>query len=188
MGKLEEGSRSRTKKNQLKKIILKSIQVAGLLSIALLAPNVLGAMGKLGLIPSPRQNDVVRRTSDRLVHSGLLEWRDSRLRLTRRGEKELRLLTLKEYGSKRPRRWDRKWRLIIFDIPERRVALRRKIARVLRDIGFVRLQDSVWAYPYDCEDLIMLLKSDFRVGDDVRYMIVDMIERDESLRSQFKLK
>ena len=54
-------------------------------------------------------------------------------------------------------------------------------------IGFVRLQDSVWVYPYDCEDLITLLKADFRVGKDVLYLIVDSIENDKYLRAEFNL-
>ena len=40
-------------------------------------------------------------------------------------------------------------------------------------------------YPYDCEDLITLLKADFRVGDAMLYMIVDTIERDGALRKHF---
>jgi hypothetical protein len=55
------------------------------------------------------------------------------------------------------------------------------------EAGFVRLQDSVWVYPYDCEDIITLLKAEYRIGDDMRYMIVDSIERDSALRRHFKL-
>jgi hypothetical protein len=54
-------------------------------------------------------------------------------------------------------------------------------------IGFVRMQDSVWLYPYDCEDLIVLLKADFKIGKDVLYMIVDSIEADTTWRKHFKL-
>lgn len=188
MGKLEDESRKRTKRNQLRKIILESVKAAGFLSMALVLPNVLGAMLKMGLIASPRQDDVVKRASKRLVTAGLLEWRDSKLRLTQKGERELRNLTLSEYSQKRPRKWDKKWRVLIFDIPEHRKGLRLKIRRTLNVIGFVRLQDSVWVYPYDCEDLIALLKADFHVGDDVLYMIVDSIERDKKLRSHFGLE
>lgn len=187
MGKLEEESRKRTRKNQLQKMILETVKFAGIISVAAVAPNVIGAMGKLGMLPSARQKDVVMRSSDKLVRSGLLQWQDSKLRLTMKGERALRMLTLREF-SKTPRRWDRKWRVLIFDIPERRKALRLKIRTMLRTIGFVRLQDSVWVYPHDCEDLITLLKADFHIGDDMLYMIVDSIERDTHLRRLFKLK
>ncbi|MDO8552677.1 MAG: hypothetical protein Q7S01_04080 [bacterium] len=185
MGKLETENRKRTKRDRLKRIILETAKAAGFLSMALLLPNVLGAMMKMGLVASPRQFNVVERASKRLVKTGLLEWKNSKLRLTQKGERELRKLTLFEDARKRTRTWDKKWRVLIFDIPERRKNLRQRIRYTLRAIGFVRLQNSVWVYPYDCEDLITLLKADFHVGDDMLYMIVDAIERDEKMRIHF---
>jgi DNA-binding transcriptional regulator PaaX len=188
MGKMENDSRKRTKRNQLRKIILATVKTAGFISLALIGPNVLGAMIKMGMIASSRQKDVVNNASKRLVSAGLLKWRDSKLRLTQKGEKELRTLMLAEYGKKFVGKWDKKWRVLIFDIPEYRKGLRLQIRRTLQSIGFVRLQDSVWVYPYDCEDLISLLKADFKVRDDMLYMIVDVIERDLKLRKHFELK
>ncbi|OGG59701.1 CRISPR-associated endonuclease Cas2 [Candidatus Kaiserbacteria bacterium RIFCSPHIGHO2_02_FULL_49_16] len=185
MGNMESESRKRTKRNQLRKIILETIKAVGFLSVALVVPNVLGAMYKMGLIASPQQKSVVESATKRLVRTGLLKWRNKRLRLTRKGEQKLRTLTLSEYTQKIIRAWDKKWRILIFDIPERRKGLRKKIRNTLQAIGFVRLQDSVWVYPYDCEDLITLLKADLRVGDDMLYIIVDVIERDAKLRRRF---
>ena len=187
MGKLEKESKKRTKRNQLRKIILETVKAAGFISMVLVLPNVLGAMLKMGLVASPQQKYVVGNASKRLVIAGLLEWRDSKLYLTQKGERELRMLKLSEYSQTIVRKWDKKWRVLIFDIPERRKGLRQKIRLTLQAIGFIRLQDSVWVYPYDCEDLMALLKADFHVGDDMLYMIVDVIERDSALRSHFGL-
>ncbi|MEK7601705.1 MAG: CRISPR-associated endonuclease Cas2 [Patescibacteria group bacterium] len=184
----ESANRKRTKKNELQRLILKTVQVAGIIGVALIAPNVVGAMAKLGLIPSARQSEIVERASQRLVRTGRLQWKDSRLRLTQKGERQLRILELRQFSFPKPRKWDNKWRVLVFDIPEKRKALRKKLREVLGMIGFQRLQDSVWVYPHDCEDVIQLLKADFSVGDDVRYMIVDSIERDGELRRQFGLK
>ena len=57
----------------------------------------------------------------------------------------------------------------------------------MEEYGFVRLQDSVWIYPYDCEDLISLAKTNFRIGADVLYMIVERLEHDTHLREHFSL-
>lgn len=54
-------------------------------------------------------------------------------------------------------------------------------------MGFVRLQDSVWVYPYDCEDFINLIKTDFKIGKDLLYIVADKIEGDKSLVKFFKL-
>lgn len=75
-----------------------------------------------------------------------------------------------------------------FDIPERRRGVRSRLRLFMSEYGFVRLQDSVWIYPYDCEDLIALAKANLRIGVDVLYMIVERLERDTHLREQFNLR
>lgn len=54
-------------------------------------------------------------------------------------------------------------------------------------IGFLKLQDSVWIYPYDCEELVALLKADFRIGKDILYVIADSLENDGWIKRHFGL-
>ena len=187
MGVLEKGSKQRLRKNQLKKMILETVKFAGILSLAIVAPNVVGAMAKVGLIASSRHKEVIARSRDKLLRQGLLKREGKFLRLTPKGESVLLNLSLRDYGFKKPSRWDGRWRVIIFDIPEFRKGLRQKVRQTLLLIGFARLQNSVWVYPYDCEDLVTLLKADFKVGKDILYLIVDSIENDRSLRKHFAL-
>ncbi len=107
-------------------------------------------------------------------------------RVTETGEALLALEQLRK-PHKQPRRWDGRWRVVIFDIPERRRATRNRLRGFVQEYGFVRLQDSVWAYPYDCEDLVALVKAQCRVGFDVLYMIVERIEHDQYLCKHFDL-
>lgn len=187
MGKLEESGRQKTRKRNVTAFILGAVGVAGMLGIAMVAPNVLGAMYKLGIIPIRRQKEIVNRARDRLLKQGLLKRENGFLRLTARGQAALRLLEARDFKFRKPQRWDGKWRVLIFDIPEYRRALRNKIRQTLQSIGFVRVQDSVWAYPYDCEDFVALLKADFRIGKDMLYMIVEELEGDRRLRRFFDL-
>ena len=55
----------------------------------------------------------------------------------------------------------------------------------MRSAGFLQLQQSVWVYPHDCEDLVALLKADLHIGKDVLYLIVEKIERDAWVRKHF---
>jgi len=91
------------------------------------------------------------------------------------------------YKIKIPKKWDKKWRVIIFDIPEKKRKIRDHIREILIATGFIRLQDSVWVYPYDCEDVIGLIKTELRIGRYLLYMIVDQIEDDRFLRMDFDL-
>ena len=179
MGKLEERNRRRVKHGEVQKLILESVKLVGILSIGLVAPNVLKAMDKLGLIQNRRQGEIVSSSASKLTKKGLLKFNGKFYELTELGEKKLRL--------DKPKRWDRKWRVIIFDIPEKKKGIREQIRNLFRSAGFSRLQDSVWVYPYDCEDIIGLLKTDYGVGKNILYMIVDEIENDKYLRQEFNL-
>lgn len=187
MGKLEEENKKRVRRGEIQRLVLDSVKLAGILSVGLVAPQVIGAMGKLGLIPNKRQSEIARSSASKLVKKGLLEYRDGGYELTQDGEKKLRQWELQEYKFNRPYKWDKKWRVIIFDIPETKKKVRHQIRHLFISAGFIRLQDSVWVYPYDCEDIVGLLKTDFGIRKDLLYMIVDEIENDKHLREEFNL-
>jgi DNA-binding transcriptional regulator PaaX len=137
-----------------------------------------------------RFNYQVKTVLGRLATKGLITFEERNgkryARITERGQQLLQLETQKTASTKK-RKWDRRWRVVIFDIPERRRKVRVRLRLFMQKYGFVRLQDSVWIYPHDCEDLIALAKANFRVGVDVLYMIVERLERDKHLREHFGL-
>ncbi|MEK7147912.1 MAG: CRISPR-associated endonuclease Cas2, partial [Patescibacteria group bacterium] len=157
----------------------------GVLSIGLIEPNVIKAMHQVGLISSKRQSEIVYSSASKLAKKGLLKFNGKYYELTKEGEKYLRQLELRSFKLDKPRKWDKKWRMIIFDIPEKKRKVRTQIRTIFASVGLLRLQDSVWVYPYDCEDIVGLLKTDLGVGKDVLYIIVDEIENDRHLREEF---
>ena len=190
---MEEKSRKRTKRIKLESIILGSLAVAGTVVVAAAAPNMLKLLKHAdldwGSKRDPRRR--LRETLSRMKRKGLVrfETRHGRNlpRLTQEGEREARRIAVEEFKIKRPMRWDGKWRVIIFDIQERRKNLREHVRRLVSRMGFFRLQDSVWVFPYDCEEIITLLKLDLKIGSELIYMIVDAIEFDTPLRQHFEL-
>ena len=191
MGNLEKEVRDEIRGTKIQKAILRTIGGLGLLSVAVLAPNALQALGYFGLTGKNllNKNRAINNSRNRLIEHGLIEYnKDSFLCLTEKGEKKLIEIEAKDYKIIKPQKWDKKWRILICDIKEEKRSLREKIRNTLMSIGFVRLQDSVWVFPYDCEDLITLLKADFRVGKDLLYIIADKIEYDKIIREQFGLE
>lgn len=192
MSEIEKELKKERKKINIQKIILGSIATVGILSIALLAPNALQALKPLGLDKKLKnfKNDTNRSLSG-LLSSGLVVFieKDGKkyLKLTEKGK--LKLMRLEQYNFKlnKPPKWDKKWRIVIFDIPQFRKAQREKLRFTLKQIGFIKLQHSVWVYPYDCEDLITLLKLDFKIGREILYIIADKIENDKFLKKYFEL-
>ena len=187
MGKIEEKSKKKGNRKHLQKLILETVADVGMLSIALMAPNVAKAMYKLGLVPKKRQNEYISSSASKLVRRGLLFYNGKRYCLTPKGEDIFRRWQFADFKLERPKKWDRKWRVTIFDIPEKKRRIRDQIRTLFRSAGFYLLQDSVWVYPYDCEDVLTLLKSDLGVGKNILYLIVDELENDKYLRESFGL-
>lgn len=192
MGKLEKELRTRIKRENMQKAILSGIAAVGFLSVAVLAPNALQALKFFGIEPKNKwQKYNINHSIKKLKDHGLIYFettsRGTFARLTQKGEDRLRKFELLGYKLKKPKRWDRKWRMLIFDIKEERKGIRDKIRFTLKRIGFLRLQDSVWVYPYDCEDFVTLMKADFKIGKDLLYLIVDVIEGDVKIKNFFKL-
>ena len=157
--------------------------------MALVAPNAVQMLKLFGFSKTgKRDKEVIRRAQKRLLEKGLLTRnKDGYIKLSEEGEKELRKIERNEFKINKPKKWDGKWRLLIFDIPEKMKRVREKVRNTLSSIGFVWLQDSVWVYPYDCEDLVVLLKTDFQVGKSLLYLIVEEMENDRHLRDHFDL-
>ena len=137
------------------------------------------------------QKYYLKTAAARLAKQGLVEFnkteRGTFLRLTPAGEKKLRLLELDNFEIPKPKRWDKRWRVVIFDIKEARRGTRDKLRFSLSRLGFIKLQHSVWISPYDCEDFIIVLKAEFKIGKDVLYVIADHIENDQHLLRHFGL-
>ncbi len=190
MGKLEETYRKRRKKRDIQNAVLAMVAVTGFVAFAAVAGN---ALQLLEYVPNEKYNlrHQARSAAGRLVAKGYATWveKDGKkyLRITPAGRKALAFEQAKTTLKNQKRKWDGRWRMVVFDVPERRRAIRSRLRAVMQEIGFVRLQDSVWVYPYDCEDFIALLKAELKIGKDVLYAIADTIENDKALRQQFGL-
>ncbi|HEY4519831.1 MAG TPA: CRISPR-associated endonuclease Cas2 [Candidatus Paceibacterota bacterium] len=193
MGTLETKSRGRLRRGQLETAILGTLAAVGIVAVALTAPNM------VKLLKCVDPNWLVKRDprerlyviASRLRRKGLVKFECShgktRMVLTEKGRSVAQRAVL---GNPLPQkaRWDRKWRMLIFDIPEKRRPLRDKIRSILTGFGFVRLQNSVWVFPYDCEDIITLLKTELQLGTQMLYIIADAIEYDKPIRAHFGLR
>lgn len=191
MGKLEKSARERRRWGQVKYGVLAAVGISGLLLVSMAAPNTLQL---LKYVPKNkyRFRNQANSILSQLATEGKLRFVEMRgkkhAELTDKGRRELTMLRQKfeTLGSKK-RRWDKRWRVVIFDIPEKVRHARIRLRDTMQSFGFQRLQDSVWVYPYDCEDVIALLKTELGLGKAVVYMIVESIENDHHLREDFGL-
>lgn len=195
MGQVETSARLRNSRRQkaktqfkkrrdIQNTVLGIVAAVGVIALAVAAPNTVKLLKYL-----PRRTHVVHSAIDRLVERG--ELRRTRrkgntfLEITKAGRTRISLLT--HINKPKPREWDGKWRVVIFDVPESMRDKRRLLRAMLRRIGFKYIQQSVWVYPFPCEEFIQLLKTDLAIRGRVKYLVCDSLEGDVSLGRHFKL-
>jgi DNA-binding transcriptional regulator PaaX len=89
----------------------------------------------------------------------------------------------------KPKKWDNKWRLVIFDIAQLHSIKRNAFRGKLKELGFRPLQKSVWINPYKCSDEIELLRDFFGLDKkDVRLITAENIEDDNYFKKIFNLE
>lgn len=189
---LEKEAKKEKRKNKFERAILESLKWGTLISAVVLAPNVIKTIKYFGWMPTIRnpkyslENAINRLKRKELI---LLEKKDGKdfYKITQKGKFYLYKHESGDYAIRKPKKWDKRWRLIIFDIPEKDRFQRDNIRLMLQNIGCVCLQNSVWVHPYDCEDVVDLLKINYEIGDEVLYIIAEKIEGDENLKKHFKL-
>lgn len=138
------------------------------------------------------ERDSLRRAIRSLYQSKLLTYKENRdgtinLKITKKGTEKVLIYNLDTVVIPKPSAWDNKWRLVIFDIPEREKKARDALRGRLRQIGMVELQKSVFVHPYPCDDEVDFLIEFYEVRPYVRLVLAEAIDTELHLKSKFNL-
>jgi DNA-binding transcriptional regulator PaaX len=87
-----------------------------------------------------------------------------------------------------PASWDGRWRIILFDIPEKKRATRNLFRRQLGELGFKQHQLSVWITPYDVTAELEELINDLHLEEFVKYIIGESVLGEAELKRIFNLR
>lgn len=141
-------------------------------------------------LPTKEQEEEIRRSLYELKRSNLIIYKKSRqhisLQLTPKGKQYFKKLEGISLRIPPPPQWDGKWRMLLFDIPEKERELRDALRTHLRQLKFFQIQQSVWIHPYECKKEIFLLCQSYNIN---RYVLLYTItiENDDKLRRYYKL-
>lgn len=196
--KMEESIESRVTKrarrNRIRNVILLSAYGAVGVGMIIMVPNAVRLLKYVekAVGPTPRLQQRVSQKYSELISQGVFRriatQEGSRIELTEKGIKIAEELSQREeVRPVKQKKWDQKWRIIMFDVWERRRKVRDELREILKEVGFIKVQNSAWAYPYPCEKLLVFLRTHLRLGHGILYVVADEIEHDEKLRSHFKL-
>jgi DNA-binding transcriptional regulator PaaX len=180
--------------------LLEALFVAGGVAAALtLAPTLFFALAGIGFAlraGDRRQRKKLQGSFQYLVRHGFVTKRTirrgMRIELTPRGRAHVQRFMARRMLLQpiaRPAIWDHKWRIILFDIPAGERSKRNAFRSLIRRLGAVMLQKSVWIYPFDCSEQVGVLRSVFRLSDaELRLVTADSIGDDIALRARFDIQ
>jgi|SRR3989338_1500047 len=129
-----------------------------------------------------------KRALKRLVDSDYIRARGECLSITASGISALGDVVRKTQKLLETETWDHKWRIAIFDIPEIYASLRNKVRHTLKKAGFVQLQQSVWVFPHECEELVQLIKQESYLLKYILYGVLTQIENEARLKRIFRIR
>ena len=151
-----------------------------------------------GFFPHPYYHHFCHHRKKLSIHSkfytlkkaGLIKKRGAdTFSLTPRGQKEAFWSALDAklvLHAPHRQKWDGYWRIIFFDIPEKKRRLRDDLRQILKTLGFKELQRSVWVTPYKIPELLNELLWEEKIKHYTRFITVKEIDYDRDLKKHFK--
>jgi CRISPR-associated endonuclease Cas2 len=176
------------------KFLLMTLALGGIVFAGAIVPGIVKAASaypRSGRYKKSQYKSVVNNLKRRKLIEIISET-DGRIRvsLTNKGMKRVKEFAFNRLKIPKPDKWDKKWRVVIFDIPTHqkrkniaRAALREKI----KELGFRRLQHSAWVFPYPCEDEILLVAEIFEVTKYIEILTVDNLLHESKIKHHFNL-
>lgn len=179
-------------KSEIVKDILSLLITGGAIIVAAnspyFVPNIIRKYEKWKKYPNQKVSD----TFYRLRRRGLIDIQTVNhqiyISLTKEGRKKAGIFQIDKLKIARPKRWDRKWRLLMFDVPQERKISREALRGKLKELGFLPLQKSVWVYPFECRAEVDILQDFFGLSqNELRLIIAENIGDDSNLQRNFDL-
>ncbi|MDP3697759.1 MAG: hypothetical protein Q8R55_07170 [Candidatus Taylorbacteria bacterium] len=185
------------KKKSLSFVILKTLAVSGVFVLAASNPRFAVNLPKnisriLKELDGKKKREKLFRALSYLRSRKFTEIKDlpdgkSEIKITSAGQEFIGVADFDNLEIEKPAIWDKKFRLVIFDIPKHKHSASTSFSRKLKEMGFLMIQKSIWAHPYDCLNEIVYLRNIFEIEPYVKVVLAEAIEGDFKIRRHFKL-
>lgn len=133
----------------------------------------------------------VRQEIKRMKDRGWIEESERQgkkfLKLTKKGKLQVFYRKLQDIDQLSQKVWDGKWRLAIFDIPEKGRRERDIIRGILKTVGFYQLQKSVYVYPFEIPGEVTTYLRESGLLVFIRFARVDRMDDVGDLMRYFKI-
>ena len=138
------------------------------------------------------EDQSIKRSIKRLYESKIIREKQNSdgtitMVLTSKGKEKALTFDLDNIEIKRPKEWDKKWRIVLFDIPEKKRKVRKALGYHLKNLDFFEFQKSVFVHPYDCDNEINFLIEFYGIRKFVRFIEAHSVDNELHLKKHFGL-
>lgn len=187
-------------KKEMAKIILKTLLITGGIAVAATSPYFMSRLlpkvikyARYRMRQKAYEKKRFYNAFYKLRRQGYIkmEYRGKQLyiSLTREGRKWAGKYQIDDLKIKKPGKWDKKWRVLIFDIDEKNKIKREALRGKLKELRLYPLQKSVWVCPYEFQKEVEILRSFFGFNkNEMNVITASDIEDDAKARLFFKIK
>jgi len=175
----------RLKLGENEKEIIKAIGL-GLLVVASFAlPNLPIAIRQ---IQKMRGNKGFQKLLKQIEKKRYVRLSGEKIKLTAKGRKLLDEIYLSEFKIAKSEKWDKKWRLVSYDIPEIYKKSRNIFRKVLENNNFYQIHKSLWVSPYDCKEEIAVFAKNLGLSEYVIVIATERLPNQREMIGYFGLK
>ena len=175
------------KKGELAIVLLKGLALGGFIVACFALPG-LAQVATLFQPKNTRERYRIRRTVYSLKERGFIHIdKHAHIVLTPKGKGMLQKYRVGDLAVKRPHSWDGWWRIIIFDIPNEKRRERNLVRFHLKRMGFVPIQKSTFAIPFECKEELEALGGYYDVRNFIKYILAKDFDGSKPLKTLFKI-
>jgi DNA-binding transcriptional regulator PaaX len=179
----------RIKIGEREKDILRIIGIIGLFAMIAIAPNALLMFKGLTKKRKTIEETNIKRRIKRLVEKDIIYLSGDKVKLTKKGKELIRLIQAEDIVKiSKPKKWDKLWRLVSYDVPNYKNHERDYFRRKLKELNFVQIQKSLWAMPYECREEIAVISQNLGISPFVVYMQTDHLPLEYKLLRRFNIR
>lgn len=179
------------KRGEIAGTVLKGVFIGGVVVAVVALPGMAPVLNLFGG-NNKRSQYKLRRALYQLKKNKLVniyyKGNEEFIEITEKGKKRLLQYDYDNIKIKMPKKWDGMWRIVIFDIPEKRKKARNAVVMKLKEIGFYSIQKSTYISPYECKDEIDFIGEHLFIRKYIDYIIAKSIDKEEKLKKLFKIK
>ncbi len=107
--------------------------------------------------------------------------------LSKNGERLALTYDIENMEIKSPAVWDGKWRIVMFDVPEKIKLVRDTLRMHFKKMGFYEFQKSVFVHPHPCAKEIQYLMEFYQARRYIRFIVATEIDNVLELKRHFRL-